>query len=70
MNLIEQSKMLIEIMSTLKEILHYVINENKMEEDFFNELFKVIDETGNAAIQFTEAIQLIIDEIDNNNNDY
>lgn len=70
MNLIEQSKMLIEIMSTLKEILHYVKNENKMEEDFFNELFKVIDETGNAAIQFTEAIQLIIDEIDNNNNDY
>ena len=70
MNLIEQSKMLIEIMSTLTEILHYVKNENKMEEDFFNELFKVIDETGNAAIQFTEAIQLIIDEIDNNNNDY
>ena len=55
-------------MSTLKEILRYVKNQNRLEEDVYNELFKVINETGDAAIEFTEAIQLIIDEINNNNN--
>lgn len=63
--LIKQSLTLIDIMTTLKQILEKIKNGDDTDEDFYNELFQIIDRTANATILFLTEIQANIDFVKN-----
>ena len=49
--LINQSLILIDIMTTLKQILQQIKNNN-INEEFYNNLYQVIDKTTDATLLF------------------
>ena len=63
--LIKQSLILQNIMTILKQILEEMKNGD-LDEDFYNNLFQVIDRTANATILFLQEIQkLNVDYVKN-----
>ena len=54
--LIKQSLILQNIMTILKQILEEM-KDGDLNEDFYNNLFQVIDQTANATILFLQKIQ-------------